>query len=61
MEKELAKLIVDDSLSTIYLCDTKTFELLYVNKRAAQTAGKTVEEASGKKCYEYLKKLLRAM
>ena len=55
METKLVNLIVNDSLSSIYLCDAQTLKLLYVNERIAKTLNKSVADAAGKTCYEYLK------
>ena len=52
---KLLKQIIDDSSSCIYVCDTETLKLLYVNRRTEQLTGKPISEAKGKTCYEYLK------
>lgn len=48
--------MVNSSAHAIYICDCETYELLYLNRTTAEMIHSTLEEAQGKKCYEYLMK-----
>ena len=50
----LANRLVNDSSSSVYVCDTKTYEILYLNRKCASICGKKVEDAKGRTCYEFL-------
>ena len=54
-DMRLANQLVEDSSSSVYVCDANTYEMLYVNKNCARMCGKRVGEAKGKRCYEFLK------
>ena len=48
--------LLNDSSNAVVVCDKETHEILYMNHKTAAITEQTMEEASGKKCYEYLLK-----
>lgn len=52
---ELANQLITDSSSAVYVCDAENFKLLYVNRKCASMCGKSIDDAKGKTCYQFLK------
>lgn len=52
VERESICRLVDDSTNAIYVVDTETDNLLYVNHKCEELAGTAFED--GSKCYQYL-------
>ncbi len=48
------KNMLDESLSAIYVCDAKSYELLYINDRIRKMGFPIQENFTGRKCYEFL-------
>lgn len=46
--------LLDETSDAIVICDTKTYEILYLNNVAAEIAGKDKNTCIGQKCYETL-------
>lgn len=53
-ETKSRELVLDNTMRSIYVCDAKTRELLYVNAKLYEYAGLTEKDILGKKCYEAL-------
>ncbi|MDD2978854.1 MAG: response regulator [Hespellia sp.] len=46
--------LVNESQSAIYVSDTRNYELLHINQKGLDLAGKERQNTIGKKCYEFL-------
>jgi len=46
--------LLNDSANAVVVCDVETHEILYMNHQLANITNQTVEQAEGKKCYEYM-------
>lgn len=46
--------IINEESPAIYICDCETYDLLYINQQTAKMLHSPIENATGRKCYEYL-------
>jgi len=54
-EVDLYKDVVDNSQTMAYVCDCKTYEILYANKAAIEYGGNVDTHPLGLACYSYIK------
>ena len=51
---KMFKEMIEGASDGIYVCDVKSYELLYANKRIFEILGNDNKTYSGRKCYEFL-------
>ncbi len=54
VESEIYQTLLDNSKTLIYVCDTKSFEILYANRIARQSFGRQILDNPQGKCYELI-------